>query len=203
MEVGPAHNGIRVEADAHSWVAIIGDGLELVRDFSGQPSAEFHIPPGAYEIRTDGRVRDTVTFHREPLSLPLPELLGTAADLRTLFEAPPTPVLHLDIDAPSRHPADGMPQLPADGTAFCTVTVRKTSPDGTLLKGRGHTDQVFLRTTGGTLLAADSDDRISSVRLRSGRARFRLVAEQAPRLVTMYAFTADAGLCAETQAEFI
>jgi hypothetical protein len=202
MEVGSGQNGIRVQADGHSWIAIVGEELELVRDFSGQPSAEFHVPPGAYEIRTDGRLRGAETIHREPPSLPLPEFLGSTADLPTLFEAIDTTVLRLDIDAPSHHPADGMPQLPADGAAFCAVTVRKATPDGTLLKGRGHTDQVFLRSTGGTLLAADTDARVSSIRLKSGRAAFRLVAERTPRLVTVYAFTAGSGPRAEIQAEF-
>ena len=47
--------------------------------------------------------------------------------------------------------------------------------------------QVFLRTTGGRLANAKGG-RIRSVRLRNGRASFRLIAEETPRLVTVMAF---------------
>ncbi|MCT9078060.1 hypothetical protein [Streptomyces fulvoviolaceus] len=204
VELDAAENTVVARAEGHDWIALARDGEELVRQSGGPPSAEFTARPGSYEIRTDGRLRGVETVHRDPFPFPLTPVEAAADLLSGLIAATDTgAVLRLEVDAPARHPADGMPQLPADGNTSCTVTVRKTTPAGTLLKGRPHTDEVFLRATGGTLLRRDTDARVASVRLKSGRAAFRLVAEAAPRLVTVYAFTADPQLSAETQVEFV
>lgn len=199
VELDADENTVVARAEDHTWIALTRNGEDVVRDLSALPSAEFTAGPGSYEIHTDGRLRGLETSHRAPLPLTPEEAVSAFLSDTAATGA----VLTLEVDAPSRHPADGMPQLPADGTAFCTITVRKTAPDGTLRKGRGHTDQVFLRSTGGTLLGPDTDARVAAVRLKSGQAVFRLVAETAPRLVTVYAFAADPRLSAETQLEFV
>ena len=63
---------------------------------------------------------------------------------------------------------------------------------------------MFLRTTGGSLLDATGENRIRSVRLKSGRAAFRLVSESSPKVVTVSAFgQGPALLKAEIQIEFV
>ncbi len=141
------------------------------------------LAPGEYEVRTDGRFRSVETAQRE--------VAEPAALLRMASAEMP---LELEVEAPSRHPVDGMPQVPADGTSSCTITVRKPGETG-----KGRKAEVYLRSTGGSLMAGDS--RVSSVRLKSGSASFQLVSEAAPKLVTVYAFTESA--TAEVQIEFI
>jgi hypothetical protein len=111
--------------------------------------------------------------------------------------------LYLTSDAPDHHIVDGVGEIPADGTSFCTITVETVTLDGTPLTGQAQ-DEVFLRTTGGVLLDAAGENRIRSVTLKSGRAAFRLVAEASPKVVTVSAFgQGPALLKAEIQIEFV
>lgn len=203
VEVGEDQNLIAVRAEGQQWIAVVRSGVELKREASGEPDAEFVVEPGSYVIETDGSLRSVRAEHRGVLAPgSLTELLGPPerAALRVAAE---TAVLHVEVDATSRHPVDDVPQLPADGESACTIRLEKLGADGERLSGRGHTDEIYLRTTGGLLRAADGDAPARSVRLRAGQAAFRLIAENAPKLVTVYAFAEDSALRAEIPVEFI
>jgi hypothetical protein len=73
---------------------------------------------------------------------------------------------------------DGVGEIAADGNSFCTLTIELA----------GGVGEVFLRATGGTPMDARGKARIRSVKLRRGKATFRLVSEATPRPVTVYAF---------------
>lgn len=186
VSVGTDENAVVVHTEDHRWVSVTRDDVELVRESGGGASTSFVLPPGEYEVRTDGRFRSVETARRdvsEPVAL---RRMASTAN-----------ALVLEVSAPSEHPVDGMPQVPGDGTSSCTITVRKYDSQGELVRGRK--EDVYLRSTGGTLMAGGS--RVSSVRLESGAASFQLVSEAAIKLVAVHAFTGTS--TAEVQIEFI
>ncbi|MGH8487415.1 MAG: hypothetical protein ACREXS_00700 [Gammaproteobacteria bacterium] len=67
-----------------------------------------------------------------------------------------------------------------------------------------HQDEIFLRTTGGIIMEDKGEQRIRSLKLRSGRAAFRLVSEPNPKIVTVSILSRDLLLSeAEIQIEFV
>jgi hypothetical protein len=112
--------------------------------------------------------------------------------------------LHLTSNAPDQHIVDGIGEIPADGTSFCTITIEAVALDETPLTGQAQEGEVFLRTTGGVLLDAAGENRLRSVTLKSGQAAFRLVSEASPKVVTVSAFGQGLALLkAEIQIEFV
>jgi hypothetical protein len=82
--------------------------------------------------------------------------------------------------------------------------VEKVALDGAALTAKEHKDEFFMRTTGGVLMDSQGKERIRSLKLKSGRAAFRLVSEASPRLVTVSVFGRDPFLSrAEIQIEFV
>jgi hypothetical protein len=190
--VPEGRNAVVVQAREHAWVALAQDGVELVREQGGSADATFVVAPGSYGVRSDGIVdRVTATAVAAP-SDPLALLSGDGALL-----------LRLSSDAPDRHVVDGVGEIPADGASSCTITVEKIDPTGKPLRRRTDTDEVFLRSTGGTVTAPKGGERVRSVKLRSGRAAFRLVSEPTPRLVTISALGAGSPAPVELPIEFV
>jgi hypothetical protein len=207
VQVGPDQNIILVRADQQQWISVVRDGVELVRESGGKGSAEFLVAPGEYEVRTDGRLGAVEAGQRDLPASPVE--LSRALPAAPAAAAAPAPAaaggfsVRLQADAPSRHPADGMPQVPADGSSRCRITVQKTDGAGEPVRGRQHDDEIFLRSTGGSLMDTAGKSRVRSIRLRSGKATFQLVAENAPKLVTVHAFAADPQVAAELSVEFV
>jgi hypothetical protein len=99
---------------------------------------------------------------------------------------------------------DGVGEIPADGTSFCTITIEKNFLNENPLSDQELQDELFLRTTGGTLMDNTGTERIRSVQLQTGKAAFRLVSESTPKVVTVSAFGREPLLSkAEIQIEFI
>jgi hypothetical protein len=173
--------------EGHSWVALRLGDEDLIIDRSGEPAAIFVVEPGSYVVHTDGSLGEIATQAPDPAAAPG----ATAA------------VLRLTIDAPDNHAADGVAELPADGSAFGTVTVAKHDLAGAALTSEDDADDVFLRTTGGLLQDAKGSGPIRSVTLRRGVATFRVVADGPPRFVTVTAFTGGPGPAIELPIEFV
>ena len=113
-------------------------------------------------------------------------------------------VLTVTSDAPDRHVVDGIGEIAADGTSYCTITVQKMDLNGVAVSGSEHQDELFVRTTGGTIMDDKGEQRIRSLTLRSGRAAFRLVSEPSPKIVTVSVFSRDPLVSkAEMQIEFV
>jgi hypothetical protein len=93
---------------------------------------------------------------------------GTVAP-RADWTAPETGVrLELSVDTPAVSPIDGTAELPADGKAQATITVRKRSLESDRdLTGAQHDNLLTIRTTAGTLSRRQ-------VSLRRGKAKFTL-----------------------------
>jgi hypothetical protein len=185
-------NAVAVRVRDQEWIALAGDAGEIAREQSGSRETTFVVLPGTYRVATDGTVEDvrpdTIAVPTDPLAM----LAGDGALL-----------LRLSSDAPDRHVVDGVGEIPADGESSCTITVEKIDATGKPLRRRRDTDEVFLRSTGGTITAAKGDERIRSVKLRSGRAAFRLVSEPASRLVAVSALGSGSPAPVELPIEFV
>jgi hypothetical protein len=192
VTVPQGHNSLVVRLQGHTWVSISTQAGEIVREQSPDPVIGFSLSPGTYTVRTDGKIEGITTesFRQEP----------------ALFERSqqgPPAFLSLTSDAPDRHIVDGIGEIPANGTSYCTITVEKMDLNGTPLTGIEHQDELFLRATGGIIMDEKGEQRIRSLKLRSGRAAFRLVSEPSPKVVTVSVFSREPRLAkAEIQVEF-
>ena len=187
------HNSLVVRLQGHTWASVSSDTQRLVRNQSPDPVIAFTLAPGTYMVRTDGKIESVTTesFRQEP----------------SLFEQlrPGTPAfLALTSDAPDRHVVDGIGEVTADGTSYCTIAVQKMDLNGVAVSESEHKDELFLRTTGGVIMDDKGEQRIRSLTLQSGRAAFRLISELSPKIVTVSVFSRDPLLSkAEIQIEFV
>jgi hypothetical protein len=176
VTIPPDHNSLVVHLQDQTWVSVWAGARQLVRNQSADPIIAFTLAPGTYVVRTDGQIESATSesFLQEQSFFDLVQR-GTAA------------VLAVTSDAPDRHVVDGIGEIAADGASFSTITIQKTDLNGAVLNGSADDDELFLRATGG-VITDDGGRRIRSVRLRSGRAAFRLVSEASPRMVTVSVF---------------
>jgi hypothetical protein len=191
--VPQGHNSLVVRLQGHTWVSVSTDTHQLVRNQSPDPVIAFTLAPGTYVVRTDGKI-ESVTTESFCQELSLFEQLrqGTPA------------VLTVTSDAQDRHVVDGIGEIAADGTSYCTITVQKMDLNGVAVSGSEHQDELFVRITGGAIMDDKGEQRIRSLKLRSGRAAFRLVSEPSPKIVTVSVFSRDPLLSkAEIQIEFV
>jgi hypothetical protein len=189
LEVPRGKDAIVVQARRHTWVDVLGPHGERTRDASGAPQATFGATPGHHVVQTDGElVRVAAQRLRAPggLALDDPDDAG---------------VLRVSADAPDQHAVDGVGELPADGASSCTIAIEKVDLAGAPLH-RKRDDEVFVRTTGGTLQDGRGR-RVRSLRLRNGQAEVRLVSEPVPRLVTVEVLAAPPLAGASVRVEFV
>jgi hypothetical protein len=187
------HNSIVVRLQGHTWVSVSTDTQQLVRNQSLDPVIAFTLAPGTYVVRTDGKIESVTTerFRQDP------SLFGQLRQGTPAF-------FTLTSDAPDRHVVDGIGEVVADGASYCTVAVQKMDLNGIVVSGSEHEDELFLRTTGGVIMDDKGGKRIRSLKLRSGRAAFRLMSESSPKIVTLSVLSRDPLLSkAEIQVEFI
>jgi hypothetical protein len=187
------HNRLVVRLQGQTWVSVSSGTRQLVRNQSPDPVIAFTLAPGTYVVQTDGKIEEITTesFRREP------------SIFEQLQRATPA-LLTLSSDAPDRHVVDGIGEVAADGTSYCTITIQKTGLNGVAVNGSEHEDELFLRTTGGLIMDDKGGQRIRSLRLRSGRAEFRLISESRPKIVTVSVLSRDPLVSkAEIQIEFI
>jgi hypothetical protein len=189
LRIEAAAGTILVEAHRHTWIALDGPGGPVAVEHGGSTATSFTVGAGTYTIRSDGQI-DGVSIH-------------DAEQPMLTSELPADPeVVHLRLmsDASDQHEIDGVPEMQADGESSCTITVETLTPAGAVLPGRD--DEVFVRSTGGVVVDM-SGEALRSLRLDDGRARFRLVSEATPRLVTVEAFGRPPLARAELRIEFV
>lgn len=187
------HNSLVVRLQGHTWVSVSIDTQLLVHNQSPDPVLAFSLAPGTYVVQTDGKIESLATesFRHEP-------------SLFEQFRQGTPAVLTVTSDAPDRHVVDGIGEIAADGTSYCTMTVQKMDLHGVAVSGSEHQDELFVRITGGTIMDEKGEQRIRSLTLRSGRAAFRLVSEPSPKIVTISVFSRDPLVAkAELQIEFV
>lgn len=193
VTIPPGHNTLVVRVREHTWASVSTAEREIVRERSPNPIVGFSVSPGNYTVRTDGKIESITS-----------EAIQPVPSLWERFKQESPAILRLTSDAPDRHVVDGIGEIPANGTSFCTITVAKVALEGTPLIGKEHQDEVFLRTTGGVLMDEKGKKHIRSLKLKSGQASFRLVSESSPKVVTVSAFGRVPFLSkAEIQIEFV
>ena len=187
------HNSLVVHLQGHTWVSVSTDTQELIRNQSPDPVIGFTLTPGTYVVRSDGTIESLATeSFRQPPSVLEQLWQGTSA------------FLTLTSDAPDRHVVDGIGEVVADGTSYCTIAVQKIDLNGVAVSGSEHQDELFVRTTGGSIMDEKGEQRIRSLKLRSGCTAFRLVSESSPKIVTVSVLSRTPLLSkAEIQVEFI
>jgi hypothetical protein len=193
VTVPQGHDSIVVRLRGHTWVGVSTYTHQLVRNESPDPVIAFTLAPGTYVVRTDGKIENVTTesFRQEP------SLFGQLRQETPAY-------LALTSDAPDRHVVDGIGEVVADGTSYCTITIQKLDLNGVPVSGSEHKDELFLRTTGGLIMDDKGGQRIRSLTLQSGRIAFRLVSDPSPKIVTVSVFSRDSLLSkAEIQVEFV
>lgn len=129
---------------------------------------------------------------------------GPEGTMKISIMKPKTFLLRLTSDAPDVHPVDGMPEIPADGQSFTTITIQKVDQHGQPQSDRADNDLLYLRTDYGSLQNADGSEEIRIIKLKKGGASFRLVSETVKRVATVQIFNADPELRdANIRIEFI
>jgi hypothetical protein len=184
-------NAVSVDVADHSFVAILCNGRAVVTDGSGAANPRFLLPPGDYVVRTDGSLGQARPSKAALAGPSLRDLLQTAAASGTL---------RISAAAPRVHPVDRVGQLPADGKSAVTITVQCVDAEGKVVTGAA--DLLYLRSTGGTL-RGDDGAATSRIQFKAGVASFLLVADAAPRFVTVTVFGASPALRAELPFEFV
>jgi len=187
IKVEKAHNVVVAHASGHTWIALANDEGELVRDQSGNPETSFVVDRGDYTVRSDGKLK---TVSARTVEIPQLEAGADAASLR------------LTSNVRQKHPVDGVGEIAADGKSHATITVVKLGADGEPLERKKDDDEIFLRTTGGTL-ENDAGHPLRAVKLSSGKATFRIVSEPVSRVVTIEAMGAPPLGGAELRLEFV
>ena len=172
----------------------------LTSVIKGLPEAE---PLEHYDaLQVSDRVQAGAFMAAYPYSLVLRET--APGELQPVIEIPKRFSLGLSCDAPDAHPVDGIPEIPADGVSFTTIRVQKLDELGELQKGKGGTDQFYLRTDYGTLWSDDGKAQVDTIKLKKGEAAFRLVSETNRRVANVQVFNADSQLSNATiRIEFI
>jgi hypothetical protein len=170
-------NTLILRMRGQSFVSVVQQGRELTRVHGNEERLCLHLLPGDYELATDGETLGIETIQRASVNL-APEAAAMPSTLQ------------ISSDAPDQHVVDGVGEIKADGTSYCTITVRKQSFDGRPAADKADNDEIFIRATGGTVSSTDANTktRVRSMRLKKGEAKFRLVSDKQPRLVQVTVF---------------
>ena len=193
VTVPQGHDNLVVRLQEHTWVSVSTDTRQLVRNQSSDSAIAFTLTPGTYIVRTDGKIESVTT-----------ESFRHASSLFEQLRRGTPALLTLTSDAPDRHVVDGIGEVAADGNSYCTITVQKTDMSGVAVSGGEQQDELFVRTTGGVIMDEQGKQRIRSLKLRSGRAAFRLGSEPSPKIVTVSVLSSNPFLAnAEIQIEFV
>ncbi len=146
----------------------------------------FHVRGGEYKIVTDGKIDDIAIEPEEP-----PTLVEFAR-------------LGLMSDANDFHVVDGIPEIPADGESFTTITIQKMTDEGKQLTRVKDDEEIFLRTNAGMIKDEKGYKEIRSMGLKNGKGIFRLYSEDRKRVATVEVISADPFLIdASIKIEFI
>lgn len=133
----------------------------------------FYLPAGKYQVVADGDITDvTIDTEVRPTTFEFAQLVASS-------------------DATDFHVVDGIPEIPADGSSFTTITIRKCNTGGELLAGEQDNDEIYLRTDAGTIKDAHGEQDIRKLNLARGQAAFRLYAEDRKRVATVQVLAAS------------
>jgi hypothetical protein len=131
-------------------------------------------------------------------------LTGSGAKLKPVIREPECFSLFITMDAPDKHPVDGIPEIKANGKSSTLITIQKVDERNKPQKGANDNDQLYLRADHGIIKDAAGKKTINSITLKKGAAQIRLFSEAVKRVATIQVLSADSQMKGSTlQVEFI
>ncbi|HEX9023167.1 MAG TPA: hypothetical protein VF799_04925, partial [Geobacteraceae bacterium] len=109
-------------------------------------------------------------------------IAGTAAKPKLSIRDPEINSLYITTNATSRHPVDGIPEIPADGKSSLLLTIQKMDVRAKPLAGPEDNDQLYFRTDHGVVRSASGKEDIHGIRLKRGKAGIRLFSDTVKRV---------------------
>lgn len=97
--------------------------------------------------------------------------------------------LYIEIDAPDKHPVDGIPEIKADGKSFTTISIQKIDDLAQKQTNKNDNEELFFRTDHGIIRDSTGKKDINSVKLENGVATVRLYSETVKRVATVKVFS--------------
>ena len=176
VTIKKGHNLLNVITTKAKSIEIIDSTNQVVASSTAENLADselFYLQPGRYRIVTDGKIKKTTTASEK-----LPEKLEYAN-------------LVLTSDAKDYHLVDGIGEIPADGSSFAKISVQKIDQMGKSLSRIKDNDTLYLRTTAGVLMDSRGQKGLRSLKLRKGKASFRLYSEESKKLASIQVFCLD------------
>ncbi len=116
--------------------------------------------------------------------------LSVSAKGKVVIKEPERSLLTLTSDVESFHPVDSIPLIPANGKSFATVIVQKIDERGNPRRRQRDSDRLWLRTDQGTIRDPKGRD-LHELKLRKGRASFRLYSGPERRVATVWVLSPD------------
>ncbi|OPY80855.1 MAG: hypothetical protein A4E65_01310 [Syntrophorhabdus sp. PtaU1.Bin153] len=110
---------------------------------------------------------------------------GTTKQPKLVIREPEVFSLYITTDATDKHPIDGIPTIPADGSSSVLITIQKVDERAKPQTGKKDNDQLYLRANHGIIRDAAGKEAISSTTLDKGEARIRLFSETVRRVATL------------------
>jgi len=112
-------------------------------------------------------------------------LTGTNRQPKLTIRDPEVFSLYIKLDAPKKHPVDGTPAMPADGKSSVLISLTKVDERYRPQRGEEDNDQIFFRTDHGTIKDPEGKKEVSSLKLKNGEAKVRLVSEKVKRMANV------------------
>lgn len=162
-------------------------GKELDKEAALQEIVEGSVSPGelgeydAIQVTDREEARDYMAAFPDKLVV-----AGTARKPKLAIRDPRVFSLFISTDASDKHPVDGIPEIPADGSSSTLITIQKVDERSRPQSRAKDNDQLYLRTDHGIIRDADGDKDISSIKLRKGEAKIRLFSEEVKRVATLH-----------------
>lgn len=168
-------------------VGFTADGaVDLEKDPALQEVVSGLVKPGDIDeydaIQVTDRAKAAEYLQAFPYRLAIKE---TLAEPKLVIRDPETFSMHIETDAKDVHPVDGIPEITADGESFATITIQKINDRYKPQRGEKGDDQIYLRTDQGILRDEKGEKDINSIKLKDGKAVFRLVSEKVKRVATV------------------
>jgi hypothetical protein len=112
-------------------------------------------------------------------------LTGTARKPSLAIRDPEVFSLFITVDAPDKHPVDGIPEIPADGSSSALITIQKIDERFRPQRSVKDNEQLFFRTDHGAIRDVDGKEDINRIALNKGEVSIRLYSEKAKRVATL------------------
>ncbi len=148
------------------------------------------VKPGKFSEYDALQVTDRILSQQYMEAFPNRLLVtGAASKPKLVIRDPESFSLFIESDAEDKHPVDGIPEIPADGTASTLITITKIDERFKPQKGEGDNEELYLRTDHGILRDEKGKKDINKVKLKKGQAKIRLFSQTLKRVATLQIIT--------------